>query len=485
MSSVSEIVQDSKLRSMSAAGGDTGDGMDDLLNWNNLTYKMPVTNSVVSARSVKQYPADRPSYEWNAGGSGSCGPIYFHLQAGEQYVDWGKSFIRMTLEHAPYVTGSNTAATDLNFGIGSICNLIDTVIVTTRSGTEIHRLEQFGRWRCMQDRMHRTSAWFKNIGAMMGYTSDDDYNKLVLCGKTVESETSSFCNAEVATAGRAASVIGTQADPTDVVTKEFLIPISALGGPFATGQLSPAVLAGGLIIELRMTSSFTSCFSGHKIDGTDYASASGLVYNTDGAPKLKDIAIHLDTSLLNDAAMRALTQTAASEGLEIVYESCYHQQTPLQGTSVEVVCSKAVSRALRVYGAVFDAVSTDLSKDMNVPKFQMTDYYWRLGSIYFPNQKLTTSLTQYHNLLYMLEHVDDDRKHSVFNPVTFKEKLPYVAATFERSALLKYSGSAINNSRTLSFSGTTPSFTTGDQLHFWLDHLTVAKTFLNNCIVSI
>ena len=495
MSSVSEIVQDSKLRSMSAAGGDTGDGMDDLLNWNNLTYKMPVTNSVVSARSVKQYPADRPSYEWNDGGSGTCGPIYFHLQAGEQYIDWGKSFIKLTLQHAPY----SSATADLNFGIGSICNLIDTVIVTTRSGTEIHRLEQFGRWRCMQDRMHRTSAWFKNIGAMMGYTSDEDYNKLVLCGQTVTSAVADFCRAEVATAGEAAA---SSADATSQ-DKEFLIPISALGGPFATGQLSPAVLAGGLIIELRMTSSFTSCFSGHKFatDSTTqitaYADTADVVYNTVGAPKLKDIAIHLDTSLLNDAAMRALTQTAASEGLEIVYESCYHQQTPLQGTSVEVVCSKAVSRALRVYGAVFDAVSTDLSTDMNVPKFQLEDYYWRLGSIYFPNQKLSTSLTQYHNLLYMLEHVDDDRKHSVFNPVTFKEKLPYVAATFERSALLKYSGSAINNSRTLSFSGTTPThvveggatttvgYEPGDQLHFWLDHLTVAKTFLNNCIVSI
>ena len=276
-----------------------------------------------------------------------------------------------------------------------------------------------------------------------------------------------------------------------------MIPISSLGGPFATGQLSPAVLAGGLIIELRMTSKFTHSFYGHSTQDEDFKTAGEDVftnvnfsYKTSGIPKVKDISIHLDTSLLNDAAMRSLTQTAASEGLEIVYESCYHQQTPLQGTAVEVVCSKAVSRALRVYGAIFDATSDLYHSDMNVPKYQLEDYYWRLGSIYFPNQKLSTSLTQYHNLLYVLEHVDDDRKHSVFTPVTFREKLPYVAATFERSALLKYSGSAINNSRTLSFSGTTPpagvqGYEVGDQLHFWLDHLTVAKTLLNNCIVSI
>lgn len=595
MSSVSEIVQDSKLRSMSAAGGDTGDQMADLLNWNNLTYKMPVTNSVVSARNIKKYPADRNSYSWGLGGTGSAGPIFFHLQAGEQYVDWGKSFLEITLEHDPRCAETVW----LNYGLGSICNFIETVIVTTRSGTEIHRIEQFNRWRALQDRLHEKSAWFKQIGSMMGYTSDEKFTRLQMCDKFNDQVSfTEFCPDEVATAGKASNF-------ENVQSKTFLLPMDRLGGPFATGQLSPAVLAGGLIIELRL-GSYLNSFTGLKLDGsvpvftsvstaiagtsssttitdleplgyefrmvfsnfspsanlavgdrilftkderklfgdtvytiesistsTDsmtlspifpqfsgrvtsglpYAITTGwdwvqvdeaqldtetaiqgyssesLTHSSTTAPKLKDIFVHLDTHLLNDAAMRSLTQIAASEGLELVYEGAFHQQSAALTARSDIVCSKAVSRALRVYGAYYQPPSAALNTDICRPVYGAEKYQWRLGSIYFPNQVLDKKITQYHNLQYVLEHIDDPKSHNMFTPTAFKKVLPILAATFERSALLKYSGSAINNSRTLSLLAEASSDDVTDhptaQFHFWLEHLVVAKTFLNNCIVSI
>ena len=698
MSTVSEIVQDSKLRSMSAAGGDTGDGMDDLLNWNNLTYKMPVTNSVVSARNIKTYPADRASYSWGPGGTGRAGPMFFHLQAGEQYIDWGKSYLRFTLQHTPLCSGPGI----LNYGLGSACNFIETVIVTTRSGTEIHRCEQFNRWRAMQDRLTKPQHWFKQVGTMMGYTGDPDFNKILMCDKIQDSNASidQFCLSEIATAGFTRS----REEGLGEQSFEYLIPLDALGGPFATGQLSPAVLAGGLIIELRLAP-YLQCFTGvefaapsnittanatetqvhnmklfrwtfmdrrtsvrnlevkagtmpRKIrsgytyvefkdpDGNvefwdqccdttvkkgtpshdqlkiqvgdfihldpkkykhlrksfgvhgkevkcitthglvlkgaidtkktknyrdfvdedtdqnpkglkfiqdfscglekgegnvanttshansqppvatiydpalsnddlaaaqaalvagaedaghtlgDFTGLSGYIdgdmsHDPNTAPTISNISIHLDTHLLNDAAMRALTQTSASDGLEIVYEEAFHQQAGVQTSQIDIVCSKAVSRALRVFGGLYEPATNSLESDITRPIGLPEQYFWRLGSIFFPNTPVSSELVAYHNLLYALEQVDDKKYSSDISPVTFTDVFPVLCATFERSALLKYSGSAINNSRTLTVSARLPQYIVdeysdeGLQFHFWLEHLAVAKTFLNNCIVSI
>ena len=234
MSAMSDIVQDSKLRTMSAAGGDSKESMSELLNWNNLTYKMPITNSVVSARNVKKYPADRNTYSWGASGTNAAGPIFFHLQAGLEFVDWGKSFIELSLDFKAE-TATATTTTKLGFGLGSVCNLISEVIVTTRSGTEIHRIEAFNRYRALHDRLTRSPEWFKTVGKLMGYSSDPDYYKFRQCGMTT-GLVDKVCMKDVGIAEISDTAAG--------VTKTFLIPLDALGGPFATGQLSPAVLAG-------------------------------------------------------------------------------------------------------------------------------------------------------------------------------------------------------------------------------------------------
>lgn len=511
MSLVTDIASDAKMRKMSARGGDGKVG--DLLRWNNLRYQMPVTNSVVSARNIKRYPADRASYDFGTSGQSVAGPIFFHIQSGEHYIDWAKSFIELKLT-------ANLTSTALpegqfaTFGIGSICNLIDEVIVSTRSGTEIYRCEEFGRWRAMRDTMTRNPDWFDSVGALMGYSNQN--TRSVLLENVSQVGYRDLCHLGTGTTG----VVAADARK---IERTFCIPLDMLGGPFATGQLSPAVLAGGLVIELRLAAlnqSFTAvaCSEGVDIDDvlvstaeidssspTTIGSTNVFTTTIDGVPtiskvttsvdtafetdnKLSQVFIHLDTHLLNDQSMRSLTQTASSKGLEITYESQFHQQASSQGNSLDVVCSKAVSRALTVFGAFYPSDSD--SKNTNVDRFmpltgdKIDDYQWRLGSQYFPHVKLSNTATMYHNLLYTLETIDDDTKHFPVTLKGFENGLQVSCATFERSSLLKYSGSAINNSRTLSLS-LTKTTTNSVHFHFWLSHLTVAKTFLNNCVVSI
>lgn len=501
---VTDIVGDAKLRSMSAKGG-AGGKMDDLLRWNNLRYQMPVTNSVISARNLKRYPADRAEYDYGATGTHNPGPIFFHIQSGEHYVDWAKSFIELKLNAEiviqPSEAGStaakpnigsattgNIGAQFVTFGQGSICNLIDEVIVSTRSGTEIYRCEEFGRWRAMQDMLTRKDDWFSSVGEMLGYQPLGVKNALA---------NSSYGNNEgIQYTGYIptysdVSLDGTTGVATATFDRKFCIPLDMLGGPFATGQLSPAVLAGGLVIELRL-SPLLECFCGMAqivvASGVFNLRPIGTQISASTANKISDLFLHLDTHLLNDQAMRSLTQTASSSGLEITYEQPFHQQASSPSTSLDLVCSKAVSRALTVIGGFYDTGTLDFGRvDKYAPsvadKGKVASYQWRLGSQYFPHVKLEAPATQFFNLLYTLESIDDETKAKSLTQSMFEKQFRYICATFERSSLLKYSGSAINNSRTLSLSATTTG--TGAQFHFWLHHLTVAKTFLNNCVVSI
>lgn len=532
MSMVTDIAADSKLRKMSAASGgrDTAAGITDLLNWNNLTYKMPVTNSVISARNLKRYPADRQQYSWGPTGTGAAGPIFFHIQSGEQYVDWAKSFLEFEIEADVLVTDEKGDGQDLSlmnqqimltFGTGSALNFIDEVIVSTRSGTEIHRIEQFARWRAMTDRLTRSAHWFATVGKAMGYSADMDFWKAQQDDPVLPSMTNTVANAvyaigDITPFADDTKINGVQlldgkystAGTTTTMKRKFVVPLSQLGGPFATGQLSPAVLSGGLVIELRL-GKFLEQFQGVKASqGPDASDRWGDVENAFLAVAgngclMKDIFIHLDTHLLNDSSMRALAQTATKGGLDIVYEGVFHQQVSSTSTQLNATCTKAVSRALRVMGGYYSPNTANLSNDPVAmtpaysgdpgagtsalgqgPGTGLKSFQWRLGSQYYPHVQLDSLETMYANLLYSLEYIDDESKETTLRLSGFRNYYPVHAATFERSSLLKYSGSAINNSRTLSLKSTRD---TSDALefHFWMEYLTVAKVFLNNCIVSI
>ena len=485
------------------------DSLGELLNWNNLTYKMPITNSVVSSRNLKKYPAERSSYSWGIDGKSRAGPMLFHLQAGEQYVDWSKSFLEFTFSGQLNIR-DDTAGEDpgqnnynrclLHFGQGSACNFIDEVIVTTRSGVEIHRIESFHRWRALQDRMKRSDDWFQTVGDLMGYTSSKEWLEVQQRGMDAGGGVQ-FNNGyqtdvrtiELERIGFGSQYVNTYENDSDdpPVSKTFLIPLDMLGGPFATGQLSPAVLAQGMVIEIRLLPCL-SAFSGNLLfelhsAGHQYDYIRGPLsrdLEASGDCRLERIAMHLDTHILNDSVSKKLISEASSQGLEIVYEQVFHQQMGVE-QSFDLVCSKAVSRALRVFGGYYKAPSALLSNDICQLDKSASYYQWRLGSQYYPDTKIDSDIVQYYNLLYTLEYVDDDRKSTSLTFERFKKRFPIVCATFERSALLKYSGSAINNSRTLSLSASSSTSTATGQFHIWMEHLAVAKTFLNNCIVSI
>ena len=358
---------------VSAAASETADSVQELLNWNNLTYTMPITNSVVSARNVKTYPADQASYQ--------CGtPWIIYVQTGSQYVDWTKSFLQFKIKGTLKnynVRGHSKAHCALTTGVGSICNFIDSIIVTTRSGAEVHRIEKFNAWRILQDYMKEDDQWFKTEGHLMGYSEHIG-------------ERDNIGNYFHRFDGAADDyAVGTDAgDENAIVYKEhtipevnFIIPMYKLGGLFESKQLCPAVLASGLRIEIRTVQNPANAITVKNFeDFVEFKDVSQVHYamwkDATLDMEFTDLKLNCDTYLLNDSAMRELNQTSAQYGLEYVYNSHFHQ-TLSANAQTNMVCSKAVSRALSAMAIVMKPPTADLRNDdfdWSAPVFDSSIY---------------------------------------------------------------------------------------------------------------
>lgn len=431
-----DLTQDAKLRSMSVKStqqtGSEGN-LDDLLNWNGLTYTFPVTNTVVSARNLKPYPAHQQSYSAQQ-------TVIFTTQTGMQFVDWRNSHFNFDLQ-----LSSTSGVEKWDFGVGSACNLIQEVVVTARSGAELMRIENFNLWRVKRDYATRGTDWFSSIGSMTGY--------------------------------------GMAQEDLTVATGTFhvTIPMSQFGGLFDTDQLCPSNICSGMRIEFRLAPDNVAIH-------TDLA-PTGLV------KVLSDLSITCDTYLLNDGAMRQLNETSARNGLEYVYTTVYHQRENVGNTSnVNIVLSKAVSRSLVCKAVRKRPNQNTFTSDYFINGLEdgisgmLEKYAWRLGSQYYPHQPFSNKSEMYHNLLYSYDQLVSQQTCSL----SFQEYLDeheMAAATFERSNLLRFSGVPINNSRTLSFEATYDTTQAGQQLntevHLFMEHVVVAKAFLNNIIVTV
>lgn len=426
-------------------------GLSSLLSWNNLVYTMPITNSVASARNLKLYPSDQQVYN-------DRDTIIFTVQSGAQFVDWSKSFLNFELKVQSTDPSFDTTAfvKEVCWGrYGSVFNLISSVVVTSRSGVELQRIENFSRYRSLKDWTNKDTTWFDNIGSTAGYKS---------YGTDVTKNTLGAIREGVLA---------------------YSIPASLLGGIFDTDQLMPSNIAAGLRIEIRLSSLYNAL--NWKTGNAD--NPVGLSF------QISKAGLFLDTTLLNDAAMREIRSNSATNGLEFVYSQVYSQKELMNGsTTGNMVVSKAVSRALGAFGGLYEAdrellkidntllQSLSSSDTSQYPK--MTYQQWRLGSQYYPHQPITNFAAQYSNMLYCSEF-SDNSKRPALSLTQHMQDFGVISATFEKSALLRYSGVSINNSRTLSAAVQYMSVTQTNELVVFLEYVSISKAFLNNIVVSV
>jgi len=407
---------DKRLRKLALGSSEKGDDIDTLLDVNDLTYSLPKNLSLASARNLKVFHAQRSAY---TDGETS---IIFTIQTGAQFINFAGSSLQFKVQ-----------ATDVgswSWGQGSAMNLFKEIIVTSRSGQELCRLDKLNVYRLHQDRLNMSIEELNSVGSLMGYSTD------------------------------ATPPVIAPGDPA----KKFIIPMNKLCGLFASKKLMPQWLASGMRIELRLEDKDVSFKAGTQI--TAYTISNPI--------------LSLDTFLLNDSASKKLNEISARNGLEYVFKSHHAITDSFSTSSTNIDVNKAVSRAL---GAI--AVSRKQSEigagngdSLKSEAFVIDHSQWRLGSSYFPHQPLQGIEEHYWNTLYTTEKLGSTHPSSV-TLTTYTSNFGVLSANLERSNVLAHSGSPINNSISLSLDARY-SDTHARQMVVFLEYVSIARVYLSN-----
>ena len=428
-----DFAKDTRLRQLALKSQDEqqGDSIEKLLDVNDLVYMMPKNLSLASARNLKEYVAQKSNY------SSSESSVIITIQSGAQYVNWAASHLRFSLD---VFKATNTVAT--TWGKGSAFNLFREVIITSRSGQEICRLDRCNVYRLHKDRLHMSSEELASVGSLMGY----DVN--------------------------VTTVPQTQPNPLPPSYRsEWIIPMCKIAGCFDSKKLMPNWLASGLRIELRLETPATAFQA-----GSEPITAYTII----------DPKVVCDTFHLNDAAMKKLNEISARNGLEYVFQAQHAVSDNFTTSQTTVDVNKAVSRALGCIAVSrnIQSIADGAVDSLTCEPFDITQSQFRLGSQYFPHQPLESLSEHYFNTLYTTEKLQSTHPSSV-SLSDYKTSHGVITTNLERSNILALSGLPINNSMTLSLDARFGSpINTGRQLTLFLEHVVVAKIFVNNCSIN-
>ncbi len=366
------------------------DSIPTLMGLNGLIYKVPMDSSLSVQRNLQTFNFDSSSYNNNSPS------MSVNFQAGSGFINCATSYVCFDL------TVTCTTDVNYNFGIGSASNLFRTNIVTTRSGAEVDRFQNANVLLPQIHRGKNPSEWFKSVGALAGYS---------------ESTTAP------ATAAQG-------------VAKTYVIPLSHFAGIFTSKQLMPSQLASGMRLDCQLES---------PVNAIVMANAGEEVKYTISNPKLV-----LDVSILSDGALAQLTNQAGKNGLEYSFSTFANESSTTSTQAINVQFSRSVARALRCYVVprlTGSFVQTADSLSTGAPTYERVQF--QIGSTYFPNREILNNAQTYANLLQTLGqysgHAYGDLTKADFDANGFA----VASSSFETSALIRASGTSVNNSRSL------------------------------------
>lgn len=417
-----------------------------LVSINRLDYTLQPDLSVCVSRSNKKHFFQQSVY------TPSQRAICI-LNSGAEYADPQNSYLSFTVENKSFLTANAATKVPMNLGVGSGTNFIKRLILTSRSGDEIERVEHVNFLAPVLDRYMHGRDWVETHGAMIGYGNSVITNGTVLnAGETI-----------------AASA-----------KRTFVIPLSCISGLFRSfDRLLPSMLLSGLRIEI------------------EFESAAMAVTATVPDTILWEITkpeITLDQYQLTDSIMRVLNEEAAMRGLEIVYSTFYNHTSSATSTSANVEVRKAVSRALGVLTKIHVPDGVDPIVDyMASSLFALSSYQVRVGSLYFPQQPIKTSggaegalHEAYFHTQRGLGKIKTPSAPTSVHPTDFRGVatggMGVMYTDLERSSVQRLTGIPINNSRVaeVRLEGTV----NGQIIDVWLHYVRLLRVFLQNVEVE-
>ena len=416
--------------------GDEKDNTDQVLTFNDLQYELEPDLSVVRLRTRKScaFASDNwtssaastytTSCQLNFGSDALIGPncaIEFdiNLQQGGQVMTWWRN--------------------------DSAFNTIQELKITDRSGNELERIQ--------------------------------DANKLAAILLRVEHNLGNALTGE--TLFRTGIVPASPA-----VARRCVLPLNVISGLFRSRQPLPPQLMSGLRIQLTFVTTPNLGKWPIDVSGNDNYTISKLKFRA-------------DTMEWSDAISRKLNTTSASDGLEIQYKTYTMTKTLCHASeNVQITSSKALSR---VFGAIVALRSVpeveDTAQPVGTDVNPLTSYQFNAGNLFVPFQKTTGDVTQVSaDLLYdVLQKTNTlpvgtykmmpDLSMADYNTVAASSEvagsMAPIILDLERSTVQDISGTALNNSRVLTFRGTIPDVVPRE-MRMWVQYQKNARAFLTN-----
>jgi hypothetical protein len=426
-----------KLATQEAKRFPMGDRKSDMLSVisdNALNYKLPQNASVVSHRSRKKFFFEQSTY------TDSRSTMIIDLQTGNDFINFAESYLVFD------VTMVNAGSTTVGWGTnGSGFNLIERVVVNSRSGTELDRFENVNVYRYMTDAWQEYSNYRDRQGALE---------------EGVDPVTDSAANL--------------------LNTTKIILPMKKLAPIFDTpGRLMPSFLASGLRISITLA------------NGNFAAIADAGVSTTF---TLTEPAIMLDTYTLIDSIANKLARVSGENGLEFYFEGIEHTQSSNADGNSTLELKKSVSRAL---GVITSHRLTDNLEDANLHSlatsvFDFTSFQYRVGSTYLTQQPIESVQEAYYLALSYagkLGHNDNtdvslaDFKSAAV-PINTHQGLGIIVGDLGRSHVQDLSSQPLNSSRTISLRYARPA-SENHRYDMFLKHVVLLRIFLNNVVKKL
>jgi len=406
---------------MNTAKNSASAGPSGILVKNNLIYSLPPDLSVaVERRTIRQYSQGT---EYSDGQR-----CTFVLNTGADFVDFTSSYLAFDFALTAPPVGAVTFSQNQ---VGSACNVINRITISTRSGDEITRIDNCNV-----------------LASQLLYTDYDSdyYTTMATNGEHVNT---------------------TMVDTTPI---RCLIPLERLSGFFKYDKLAPSPLCSGLRIEILFEN------AAQALNST--ASESTLRY------KITQPSLVLEQHRLTDAVSRAILSEAASNGLEVVISDWFHSLHTTAEATVNAEVRKAVSRAQKIM-AVPRVAANENRFDENafIAPFTVLSWRYRLGSSYFPNQPVVSELgTPVEESYYVAARTFDRHrsgKHMKMTPYEYVQSHGILAYPLERQASMDLSGIPVNNSRILSLD---VKFAQSQSrlIDFYMKRVLLCRVFLSN-----
>lgn len=412
--------------------------VEGVLDFNALQYECFPDLSVCVDRSFKESFFQKASY---TGGQ----TAYCILNTGSDFVNGRTSYLTFDVSYTNATTQGQTSS----FGRqGSAYNFVKTIRITDRAGNEIEYITDVNVLANMVRRFKNSDSWLNGQGSL------------------------------------AVAASGQDAIPRSGSTRYVLL-LRNLCGLFDFDQLLPAQLCSGLRVQIVWE------------DNNRAVTLSQDYHSTEDVYTISNPRMVLDSHKLTDSVARQLNMRSANDGLEIQFRTWFTSTFNNTGKNLNIESRRAVSRAFsalcHIRSDPADAKEEGKAYSMAAEGNNVTQYQWRAGNLYFPQQPVkgdTAAAVGREQLLHLYtlygktETPLDNIAHTYGDQIgvahaTNPGGMGVIAVNLERSSVQDVSGLPLNNSRVLALNAVFDADRTRE-IKLFLHYLKIARVFMDN-----